>query len=197
MRASFTFFMTALMALTMAACNGVEVRPAETDTFAAGNYHYYSWRSKPIVNTANSRDPMYRLDPILREAINTALQAKGYVHDAQRAQFSVDYLFAEGVRDGVEGSEASNLSTHPGIVPDGNIDQASVDNAIAMGSLKETRNIGIQLNDIERNEEVWRVVVTKLIDDTNLGQDSRLAKSVNSAINQGMRSLPPAPQRHP
>ena len=76
MRASFTFLMTALMALTMAACNGVEVRPAETDTFAAGNYRYYSWRSKPIVNTANSRDPMYRLDPILREAINTALQAK-------------------------------------------------------------------------------------------------------------------------
>jgi hypothetical protein len=192
MRASFTLFVTALIALAMVACNGVEVRPAETDTFAAGNYRYYSWRSEPIVNTANSRDHMYRLDPILRGAINTSLQAKGYVHDAQRAQFSVDYLFAEGVRDGVKGAEASNLSTHPGVVPDGNINQASIDNAIAMGGLKETRNIGIQLNDIERNEEVWRVIITKLIDDANLDQSSRLTNSINSAINKGMRSLPPA-----
>jgi hypothetical protein len=192
MRASITLLMTALITLAITACNGVEVRPAETDTFAAGNYRYYSWRSEPIVNTANSRDPMYRLDPTLRKAINTALQAKGYVHDAQRAQFSVDYLFAEGIRDGVEGSEASNLSTHPGVVPNRNLDQASIDNAIAMGGLKETRNIGIQLNDIERNEEVWRVIITKLVDDVNIAEDSRLYKSVSSAVDKGMRSLPPA-----
>ena len=192
MRALFTLLMTTLMALAITACNGVEVRPTETDTFAAGNYRYYSWRSEPIVNTANSRDPMYRLDPILRQAINTALQAKGYVHDAQRAQFSVDYLFAEGIRDGVEGAEASNLSTHPGVVPNRNIDQASIDNAIAMGALKETRNIGIQLNDVGRKEEVWRVIITKLVDDVNIAEDSRLYKSVSSAVDQGMRSLPSA-----
>jgi len=182
----------ALLTLVLSACNGVEVRPTEPDTFAAGNYRYYSWRSEPVVNSANSRDPMYRLDPILRDAINTSLQNKGYVLDAARAQFSVDYLFAEGVRDGVEGEEASNLSTHPGVVPNRNIDQASIDNAIALGALKETRNIGIQLNDIGRKEEVWRVIITKLVDDTNLAEDTRLYKSISSAVDKGMRSLPGA-----
>lgn len=183
---------TALLILTLSACSGVETHPNETDTFSAGNYHYYSWRSKPIMNSTNSRDPMYTLDPILREAINVTLQDKGYVLDAQRAQFSVDYLFAEGVRDGVKGEAASNLSTHPGIVPNRNIDQASIDNAYALAGLKETRNIGIQFNDIERREEVWRVLITKMVDDANITEDSRLYKSVTAAVKQGMRSLPNA-----
>ena len=192
MRATTSLIISILLVLAITACTGVETRPTETDTFAAGNYHYYSWRSEPIKNTTNSRDPMYRLDPLLRDAINTALQNKGYIHDTKRAQFSVDYIFAEGVRDGVKGTEASNLSTHPGVVPDRNIDQASIDNAYALGGLKETRNIGIQLNDIERNEEVWRVVITKLVDDTNINDSSRLRGSVSSAVNQGIRPLPPA-----
>jgi len=183
---------TALLILALSACSGVETHPNETDTFAAGNYHYYSWRSKPIANSTNSRDPMYTLDPILREAVNMALQGKGYVLDAKRAQFSVDYLFAEGVRDGVKGEAASNLSTHPGIVPDRNIDQASIDNAYALGGLKETRNIGIQFNDVERKEEVWWVLITKLVDDANIAEDTRLYKSVTAAVEQSMRTLPNA-----
>jgi len=183
---------TALLMLTLSACSGVETHPNETDTFAAGNYHYYSWRSKPIANSTNSRDPMYTLDPILREAINMTLQGKGYILDAKRAQFNVDYLFAEGVRDGVKGEAASNLSTHPGIVPDRNIDGASIDNAYALGGLKETRNIGIQFNDVERSEEVWWVLITKLVDDTNIAEDTRLYKSVTGAVEQSMRTLPNA-----
>lgn len=197
MRSPLTPVITAFLMLALSACSGVETHPDETDTFAAGNYHYYSWRSKPVANSTNSRDPMYTLDPILREAINASLQSKGYVLDAQRAQFSVDYLFAEGVRDGVKGEAASNLSTHPGIVPDRNIDQASIDNAYALGGLKETRNIGIQFNDIEGSKEVWWVLITKLVDDTNIAEDSRLYKSVTAAVEQGMRSLPNAQHQNP
>jgi predicted secreted protein len=192
MRAFPLLIIAALTSLFLTACSGVETRPSDTKDFVAGNYHFYSWRSEPIVNSTNSRDPMYRLDPILRDAINTSLQSKGYVLDAQRAQFSVDYIFAEGVRDGVKGEAASNLSTHPGVVPDRNLDQASIDNAHALGSLKETRNIGIQLNDIGRTEEVWRVVITKLVEDANTTPNDSLRKSVNSAVAQGMRTLPDA-----
>lgn len=192
MRSPRSTIILALLAMVLSACSGVETHPDAIDTFAAGNYHYYSWRSEPIVNSTNSRDPMYTLDPILRKAVDTTLQSKGYVLDAQRAQFSVDYLFAEGVRDGVKGEEASNLSTHPGIVPDRNIDQAARDNAIALGGLKETRNIGLQFNDIALKKEVWWVLITKLVDNTNIAEDSRLQKSVSSAVDQSMRSLPNA-----
>jgi hypothetical protein len=192
MRTSIYVLSCAFLALAITACNGVEVRPADVETFTAENYHYYSWRSEPLKNTASSRDPLYRLDPLLRDAINAALQKKGYKEDAARAQFSVDYIFAEGIRDGVKGAEASNLTTHPGIAPDRDIDQASIDNAYALGGLKETRNIGIQLNDIERNIEVWRVIITKLVEDANTAPNSSLAKSVNSAIAQGIKPLPAA-----
>lgn len=182
----------ALLAMVLSACSGVETHPDEIDKFVAGNYHYYSWRSEPLINTTNSRDSMYKIDPYLRRAIDKTLQGKGYILDTERAQFSVDYIFAAGTRDGVKGEAATNLSTHPGIVPDRNIDQASIDNAYALGGLKETRNIGIQLNDIARKEEVWWVVITKMVDDVNTLEDTGLRKSVGTAIDQALRILPNA-----
>lgn len=180
--------------LTLAACSGIETRPEDVSTFAAGNYLYYSWRSEPLVNTTNSNDSMYRLDPALRSAINATLQSKGYVLDASRAQFNVDYIFAPGVRDGVKGTEASNLSTHPGVVPNRDLDQASIDNAYALGALKETRKIGIQFNDIQRKEEVWHVTMTKLVENVNSTKGSNQNSTVSSAITKGMASLPHAKQ---
>lgn len=176
--------------LTLTACSGVETRPADVSAFAAGNYHYYSWRSEPLLNTTNSTDSMYRLDPALRAAINANLKSKGYALDPTRAQFNVDYIFAPGARDGVKGVEASNLSTHPGVVPNRDIDQASIDNAYALGGLKETRNIGIQFNDVERKQEVWHVIITKLVENANSTKGSNLNSSISSAVDKGMESLP-------
>jgi len=192
MRTPITLAFTAFVMLWLTACSGVETHPDEVDTFTAGHYKYYSWRSAPLTNTSNSMDTMYRLDPILRDAINKTLQAKGYRLSEEQAQFSVDYLFAEGVRDGVVGAEADNLSTHPGVVPNRTLDQASIDNAYALGGLKETRNIGIQLNDVETKKEVWRVLVTKLVDDVNTTDTSNLRSAINSAISKGMGVLPSA-----
>ena len=178
--------------LTLTACSGVETRPADVTTFAAGNYHYYSWRSEPLLNPTNSTDAMYRLDPALRDAINANLKSKGYVLDPSLAQFNVDYIFAPGARDGVKGVEASNLSTHPGVVPNRDLDQASIDNANALGGLKETRNIGIQFNDVERKEEVWHVLITKLVGNANSTTGAGQHSKITSAVNNGMKSLPSA-----
>jgi hypothetical protein len=180
--------------LILAACSGVETRPADITTFAAGNYHYYSWRSEPLVNATHSTDSMYRLDPALRSAINANLKSKGYILDPARAQFDVDYIFAPGARDGVKGVEASNLSTHPGVVPNRDLDQASIDNANALGGLKETRNIGIQFNDVERKEEVWHVIITKLVGNANSTTGSGQHSKISSAVDNGMKSLPLAKQ---
>jgi hypothetical protein len=180
--------------LTLAACSGVETRPADVSAFAASNYHYYSWRSEPLVNSTNSTDTMYRMDPVLRDAINANLKSKGYVLDPARAQFNVDYIFAPGARDGVKGVEASNLSTHPGVVPNRDIDQASIDNAYALGGLKETRNIGIQFNDVERKQEVWHVIITKLVANANSTTGSSQHSAISSAVNKSMQSLPHAKQ---
>jgi hypothetical protein len=178
--------------LALCACSGIETHPAPTDTFAQGNYHYYKWRSQPLQNTTGSADSAYVLDPVLREQLDAALQDKGYVQDEKRAQFSVDYIFASLVRDGVVASEASNLSTYPGVIPSRNVDQASIDNAYALGGVQETRNIGIQFNDVKRNEEVWRVIITKIVEDANTVNTVNLDKSITKAVRQALRTLPDA-----
>jgi hypothetical protein len=192
MRSPLHLAASLLILLSIAACSGIETRPVGTDSFAAENYRYYKWRSGPMVNTINSVDIIYTADPIVRAELNRTLQAKGYILDVEQAQFSVDYIYNEGLRMGETSRNASNLSTHPGAIPNRNMDQASVDNAYALGGVKETANIGIQFNDLRTNEEIWRVLITKIIEDVNSTDTSKLRKNLEQAIKHGTRDLPKA-----
>ncbi|MFV0478659.1 MAG: hypothetical protein ACK5ME_12620 [Parahaliea sp.] len=182
----------AMLALFIAGCSGVEVRPDDISTFEAGDYRYYKWRSEALQKRPTSTDPIYLIDPILRAAVDRELRDKGYILDAQRAQFSVDYVYAEGLRMGEPGAESSNISAYPGTVPNRNVDQASIDNAIALAGVKETSNIGLQFNDVGRREEVWRVIVTKIIENVNNTEMKALTITINSAIRHGLHDLPKA-----
>ena len=180
-----------LLALLLAACSGSEIQPAEMDQFAAANYTYYRWRSEPMNNTANSSDPIYSIDPVLRRQVNADLQSKGYILDSERAQFSVDYIFATGMRQGEKSEQASNLTPYPSVMPNRRVDGASVDNAIALGGVKETRNIVLQFNDVSSNGEVWHVTMTRIVEDANKA-GSRVDANLSKAINKALKPLPQA-----
>lgn len=179
-----------LMALALAACSGIETNPTEVDTFAAGDYRYYKWRSEPLQNTGNSADPIYLIDPVLRREVDAALRDKGYRLDAARAQFSVDYLYATGLRLGETSQEATNLTPYPTALPNRQVDQATVDNAYALGGVKETSNIALQFNDVGRREEVWRVVITKIVENANRVDRDALNRDLKKAVGQALRPLP-------
>jgi len=181
-----------LLALLLAACSGIEIQPDEIDEFAAGNYQYYKWRSEPMHNTANSSDPIYNIDPVLRRQVNTDLQSKGYILDPERAQFSVDYLYATGMRQGEVSQEASNVTPYPTVVPNRQVNQAVVDNAIALGGVQETSNIALQFNDVADNKEVWRVIITKIVENVNRVDMTELDQNLTKALGQALDPLPEA-----
>jgi hypothetical protein len=187
-----TTLVALLFCLALAACSGIETRPTATSEFAAGGYRYYQWRSEPLANTTSSGDPIYLVDPILRREVDAALQAKGYVLDRERAQFSVDYLYAAGLRMGERSQEASNLTPYPTALPNRQVDQATVDNAYALGGVKETHNIALQFNDVQRRKEVWRVVMTKIAENVNKVDPADLERNLKKAVRQGLRTLPAA-----
>ncbi len=179
-----------LLALAVAACSGIETNPGDVDAFVAGDYRYYKWRSEPLQNTGNSADPIYLVDPVLRREVDTVLQDKGYRLDAARAQFSVDYLYAAGLRLGETSQDATNLTPYPTALPNRQVDQATVDNAYALGGVKETSNIALQFNDVERREEVWHVVITKIVENANRIDRDALDRDLKKAIAQALRPLP-------
>ena len=183
---------TVILSITLAACSGVEIRPTAIDDFAAGQYRYYKWRSEPLENTIESSDPIYVIDPIMRREINTALQRQGYTLDPERAQFSVDYLYALGLTEGAKSEEATNISPIPSVTPNRQVNQAVVDNANALGGLKETSNIVIQFNDTGTREEVWRVVITKIVENVNSVDTARLADTLSKAVDKALKELPGA-----
>lgn len=180
------------LALALAACSGIETRPGETDTFAAANYTYYKWRSKPMTNSANSQDPMYLIDPILRRQVDANLREKGYVLDEERAQFSVDYVFATGLRMGARTQQVSNINPIPSVTPNRQVNQAVVDNAYALGGVKETDNIALLFNDVQSRKEVWHVIITKIVEDVNKIDRDDMRDSLKKGIRQALDPLPEA-----
>jgi hypothetical protein len=187
-----TLLATLILTLTVVACSGIETRPAPIEEFAASGYKYYKWRSEPLPNTENSQDPTYLMDPIVRKELNADLAKKGYVLDEERAQFTVDYLYAAGLRVGQRSAEASNLTPYPSVNPNRQVNQAVVDNAYALGGVKETSNIALQFNDATTKKEVWHVIITKIVEDVNKVDVKEMKAGLRKGIKEALSTVPPA-----
>ena len=184
-----------LLLLAVSACSSVETRPGDTAAFEAGDYRYYSWRSQPLANSRQSGDVLYLIDPIVRREVNAALGQLGYVQDPARAQFSVDYLQAMGLRDGVKSQDASGgIDPIPSARPNRQINQAMVDNANALAGVQTTNNIAIQFNDTASHQEVWQVVITSIVENSNKIDVDDMERKISKAVHQAFRPLPQAGQ---
>jgi hypothetical protein len=184
--------LAAILLLALAACSSIEITTSPVEPFAEGNYTYYKWRTDPLPQDTGSSDAYYALDPVMRRQLDAALGAKGYRLDAEKAQFSVDYVYATGLIQGIESEQASNISHIPSVNPTRQVDGASVDNAIALAGLKETSNILIQFNDGASNEEVWRAVLTKIVENANQVDTTDLDEKLGKAVTRALKELPDA-----
>ena len=183
----------ALTALLLGACASTEVDTWPPERFIAGNYQTYSWRSEPIVNTIGSRDPIYVMDPIVREETNRVLASKGYQLVEWNGEFTIDYIYAPGVVAGEMADEAYVIGVRAGVRPNINVSQAQRDNAIALGSTaRETHNLVLQINDGAARKEVWRGHVTKFAENVNTSDTSATRREVSTAVSRLLRELPNA-----
>lgn len=182
---------TACALLVLASCSNIEVIHTGNEAFAAANYQYYSWRSEPVgpATTPGPMDLTRRMDPLIRAAVDDALADHGYQLNPEKAQFSVDYLFAAGLVDGAKSELAYNVTTRPAGVANRSLNQAEVDNAFALAGVMETSNFALQFNDTDSRRQVWRVVITKIVEDMNLS-DAQVQSKVSRVISRGLRDLP-------
>lgn len=182
--------LAALVFLTLAACAGIETEPADTERFAAGDYGTYAWRRPALPTDGSGADTIYQLDPVVREAVDAELAARGYRRVGEDPDFLVDYIAAPGLLPGAVSRSADNIAYRPVAIPNRNMDQAAIDNAYALGGVRETANIAIILFDAEAEEAVWNVRISKVIEDRN-NVDTALARR---AVVKGLETLPPANQ---
>jgi len=153
----------------------------------------FKWRSEPLTNASQSDDLLYVMDPIVRREVNSALSQRGFILDPERAQFSVDYLQAVGLREGVSSQDANGgIDPIPSVRPNRQINQAMVDNANALSGVQTTNNVAVQFNDVTTQQEVWRVIITKIIEDVNNVDTAAVERNINRAIKQAFRPLPNA-----
>ena len=181
-----------MFALLITACSGVDIQQSGVEPFAAGNYHYYKWRTDPLPDASRSSLALYTLSPIMRREVDAQLLSKGYVLDVARAQFTVDYLYVTGLRQGERSSLASNITPYPTVTPNRQVSQASVDNAIALGGVKATNEIILQFNDRASNREVWRATLSKVVEDANNADATRLDDNLPAYLQRALKPLPPA-----
>jgi hypothetical protein len=186
------FLVYSLLTVLLGACSGVEIEHSPLEKFSAGHYQYYKWRTEALPTSTRSTDPLYAIDPIVRRDVDAELQSKGYVLDDERAQFTVGYMFSTGMLQGERSELASNISPYPMSTANRRFDQATVDNAIALGGVKETDNIVVRFNDRASNSEVWQVTLMKIVEDVNSTDTSNLEKNLRELLARALRPLPPA-----
>ena len=179
-----------LLTFLLAACASIEVDVWDAQEFAAGNFQTYSWRSEPFSSEVYFRDPIYVIDPILRDLVDEELQNLGYRRVPRGGEFTIDYIFAPGVRLGAPSTQASNISPRAGVRPNTNISQAERDNAIALAGVKETRNIALQINDGTSNREIWRALITKIVANVNEFDESG-RRNLTTGVRRAFRDFPP------
>jgi hypothetical protein len=76
--------------------------------------------------------------------------------------------------------------------PNRQINQAVVDNAYALGGVKETSNIALQFNDSTSKKEVWHVIITKIVEDVNNVDKKEIRNGVEKGVREALGELPPA-----
>jgi len=173
------------------ACSAVDIQPDENNRFTAKSYQYYTWGSAPV--EGDQPGPGRAIDPTVREAVNRALVEKGYIENTSRAQFSVGYRYGSGIREGVPGDDASNISYYPPTTINRTVDQATRDNAVALGGVKETAELQIQLRDMQSQLIVWQVTLTEIVEDVNKVDAQHIDKRLRKAIPSALKTLPAAP----
>jgi hypothetical protein len=181
--------------LSLVACSGVDIQHGAIDQFTAGNYRYYKWRTEPLPQESRSSNAQYAIDPVMRREVDAHLQSRGYMLDPQRAQFTVHYLYVTGMVQGERSALASNITPYPTIMPTRRVDQASVDNAIALGGVKETNNLIVQFNDRVTNQEVWQVTLTEIVENANSSDTSRLDDNLIRSLQRALQPIPQAPRQ--
>lgn len=187
------FLAASLLLPVLGGCGSIETQHSDIAEFEASGFTYYAWRSAPLRNTAGSADTLYIMDPIVRREVDANLAERGYVLDPARAQFNVDYLQATGLREGVASQDASGgIDPIPSARPHRQVNQAMVDNAHALAGLQTTSNIAIQFNDAKTQREIWRVIITKVIDDANEPDPAAVARNLERGISKALQPLPRA-----
>ncbi len=179
----------ALSFALLVACSGVETIPEDTARFEATGYESFAWRSEPLAQRGYTRDRLYQADPMIRRAIEERLGELGYrLVDREDAQFLIEYLAAGSINDGRLATTASNVTPYPSAQINRQADGATVDNAYALSGVKEMGNLMVVFVDPAATEVLWRVSISKIMEDANSVSES----AVRRAVREGLSTLPSA-----
>jgi len=173
----------------IAGCSGIEAIPDDTARFEATGYTRYAWRSEPLNQDVYTRDRLYQADPAIREAIETRMRELGYRRVApEDAQFLIEYLAGVGFNAGRVATTASNVTPYPSATINRQADGATVDNAYALGGVKEMGNLLVVFVDPADSAVLWRVSISKVMEDANRVNEN----AVRRAVREGFATLPTA-----
>lgn len=171
----------------LAACSGVEVIPDDPAAFESAGYTTYAWRNPPLERSGFSKSKLYDADPVIRETVNERLAELGYREVGRDdAQFLVDYIATEGINDGQPSNSASNINPLPVGTINRQINQAEVDNAVALSGAREMGRVALVFLEGDDQSVLWKVLVSSLVENANSVDREALAR----AMRKGLTTLP-------
>lgn len=178
-----TILTSLLACILLGACSGAEIIPADTAAFSATGFSRYAWRSEPLSQGGYSKSKVYQADPAIRRGVDERMAELGYqLVSRDNAQFLVDYVAAASFNEGRLARNASNITPLPTATINRQINQAEVDNAMALSGVKEMGNIALVFLESEKQNLLWNVTVSSIIEDSNRIDSDKLERTMRQSL---------------
>lgn len=178
----------------LSACSGVQIERAPIERFNEAGYQSYSWRDRPIENTANSDDLLYQIGPSLRASVDDNLTQKGYLLKEAGGDFVINFEFRTALSAGVPESTASNIDPVPGVIVNRAPDQATIDNAYALSGVRELNSILLNFEEAQNQSLVWSVSMSRIVENLNRDNGAKVRKMLGQSVTRALRPLSDAKQ---
>lgn len=187
-----------LSTLMLLSCSELQVETTPTDRFQDGTYSSYSWRLPELAHGAEQGGSLQAVAPLLRQAVDRALQDKGYTELETGGDLLVDYQFEVSLVESAQPVDPdmagrSNPVPNTGAVINRGTDPALADNAYALNSPREMNRIVLQISEGGNQQPLWAATLSQVVENSNEETGKQMRKGIVAAVNRALGQIPNAP----
>lgn len=183
-----------LLAAVLVSCIGTRTQSWQSEQFSAlqSDWRYYRWVDPPLPVDGDYQDHVQRIDQAVRAQIDAMLGMRGYQHQAQRAQFEVDYRIGDESVVGLPGP-LSPTDEPERILAGPNAEYEVSTRFYTHRTLAyhEVSHLKLSLFDIATRRIVWQRSASKLVDDPGASAE-KVSADIAAATKKLFKGFPAA-----
>lgn len=177
-----------------AGCASTRVDTWQSDDFtrAQQSWRFYTWGAPALVDGETYSAEIRLLDSTIRDHAERRLASLGYIEDASRAQFELDYRIGEDSFVSLPGPLSSRDAQERAFAgPNAEYEVSSEFYTHRTLAYHEVSRLKLTFYDVSSRRIVWQATASKLVDNPQ-ASDDKVRQMVGHGTDKILKQFPPA-----